>query len=556
MKLDIKKTIKIGLAFFAIQCFWGLYDAIIPLILTNDFGLSATWRGVIMALDNILALFMLPLFGAISDKCTAKSGKRTPFFTIGTICAAVLLISVSFADYGQTALLKKQGLTDNNIIYQEVVLADDEMMASYDQYLLDPDNYAEIVAIVEKANENGKSIALTDLSDSSFKAEFFDAITADKLEVNGKTISTIAFTTVLTDARIAYANRITIDNPVCFVIFILLLFLALVSMATYRSPAVALMPDVTPKPLRSGANAIINIMGGIGMIFSILFMMLKQNYNGLRTVLMFSLTAITMVIALIIFRIIVNERELVREKEEIVRKYNEEHGTDIENEYIDIEDGIEGNRKLSKGQKTSLLLILISIFLWFMGYNAASSNLAIFVGNNLGIDGIQYSLMTMIPMVASAAMFIPSAIIANKIGRRWSIISGIVILIAGALLIYFFVDVKTTWLMYVFLMLISAGWATISINSLPMIVELSHNSTVGKYTGYYYTFSMAAQCLAPVIVGLFIDHVFKDVRIIFPYAAIFVALSGVTMFFVKHGDNVKLEDNKNDKGEKNGEKTI
>ncbi len=541
MKLDIKKTIKVGLAFLSIQCFWGIYDALIPLILTNDYGLNATWRGLIMALDNILALFMLPLFGAISDKCKAKSGRRTPFFTIGTICAAVLLIAVSFADYGQTAMLMNKGMSENRIVYEQVVEQDDTLYNKYIDYLNNPENSSEIEAIIAAANNNGANIDASDKTTDAFKADFFAAISQDKLEIDGKTRSTIAYTTILTDARIEYSYRITMDNPACFVIFIILLLFALISMATYRSPAVALMPDVTPKPLRSGANAIINIMGGAGTILAYLFMMLKQNYSGVRTVIMFALTAVTMVVALVIFRLVVNEQQLVREKEELVAAYNAEHGTDIENEFCDPEDGVEGTRKLSKGQKVSLLLILLSIFLWFMGYNAASSNLAIFVGNTLGIDGIQYSLMTMIPMVASAAMFVPSAIIANKIGRRWSILSGIVLLIAGLLLIYFFVDVKTAWLMYPFLMLVSAGWATISINSLPMIVELSNNSTVGKFTGYYYTFSMAAQCIAPVVVGLFIDYVFFDVRIVMPYAAIFVFLSGVTMFFVRHGDNVKLE---------------
>ncbi len=553
MKLDIKKTIKVGLAFLSIQCFWGLYDAIIPLILTNDYGLNATWRGLIMALDNILALFMLPLFGAISDKCTLKSGRRTPFFTIGTICAALLLVAVSFTDYGQTAMLMKKGLTDNQIVYEQVVTTDETLSDKYTDYLTNPDNYSEIVAIVNQANKNGANIDIAQLGSDAFRADFFQYITQDKLEIDGTTRSTIAYTSILTDARIAYSHRVTMDNPACFVIFIILLLLSLVSMATYRSPAVALMPDVTPKPLRSGANAIINIMGGIGTILAYGFMMLKQNYNGLRTVIMFSLTAVTMLIALVIFRILVNEKQLVLEKEELVKKYNEEHGTDIENEFCDPEDGVEGTRKLSKGQKVSMLLILASIFLWFMGYNAMSSNLAIFVGNTLGIDGIQYSLMTMIPMIASAVMFIPSAMLANKIGRRWSIISGIALLIVGLVLIYFFVNVKTAWLMYPFLMLVSAGWATISINSLPMIVELSNNSTVGKYTGYYYTFSMGAQCLAPVIVGLFIDYVFHDVRIVLPYGAIFIFLSGVTMFFVKHGDNVKLEKSTNTNSEvKNG----
>ena len=98
MKLNYKRTILVGFAFFLISAFWQAYDATIPVILTNKFGMSQTLSGVIMALDNILAVFMLPIFGAISDKCNSKHGKRTPFITIGTIIAAIALVSLSFVD--------------------------------------------------------------------------------------------------------------------------------------------------------------------------------------------------------------------------------------------------------------------------------------------------------------------------------------------------------------------------------------------------------------------------------------------------------------------------
>ena len=98
MKLNNKRTICVGFAFFLICAFWQAYDNTIPLILTNKFGMSQTWSGLIMALDNILALFMLPLFGAISDRCKSKRGRRTPFILVGTIAAAVAFFGVSVAD--------------------------------------------------------------------------------------------------------------------------------------------------------------------------------------------------------------------------------------------------------------------------------------------------------------------------------------------------------------------------------------------------------------------------------------------------------------------------
>ena len=101
MKLNYKRIILVGFAFFLIQAFWQAYDNTIPMILTNKFGMSQAWSGAIMALDNVLALFMLPLFGAISDKHHSKWGRRTPFIVVGTLIAAVMLIALSFVDNAQ-----------------------------------------------------------------------------------------------------------------------------------------------------------------------------------------------------------------------------------------------------------------------------------------------------------------------------------------------------------------------------------------------------------------------------------------------------------------------
>ena len=111
MKLNYKRTLLVGFAFFLICAFWQAYDTIVPLMLTNKFGLDQTWSGLIMSLDNILALFLLPLFGALSDKKDTRYGKRTPFIVIGTVCAVLFFVGLTFADNAQLAKLS-QGTKD------------------------------------------------------------------------------------------------------------------------------------------------------------------------------------------------------------------------------------------------------------------------------------------------------------------------------------------------------------------------------------------------------------------------------------------------------------
>ena len=240
MKLNYKRTILVGFAFFLICAFWQAYDNTIPLILTNKFGMSQTWSGVIMALDNVLALFLLPLFGAISDRSHSKKGRRTPFIVVGTLIAAVALVGLSFVDLAQL----------NNI--KEVSAIDDP---------------AALVTIYEKEKDetlltpDGARFTLSE----QFTQEEFSAIRS-QIQEGEKTHTNPDYTNYVVPARQAYAWQVTAESPATLVFFIVLLLVVLVSMATFRSPAVALMPDVTVKPLRSKANAIINLMGSAGGI--------------------------------------------------------------------------------------------------------------------------------------------------------------------------------------------------------------------------------------------------------------------------------------------------
>lgn len=423
MKLDYKKTLLVGFAFFLITCFWQAYDTIVPLILTNKFYLMQTWSGAIMALDNVLATVLLPLFGNISDKSKSRFGKRTPFIVVGTIIAS--------------ALFGFLGLVNN------------------------------------------------------------------------------------------------------LAVFIILLLLNLLAMSVFRSPAVALMPDVTIKPLRSKANAIINLMGTVGGIIILLFATIfKTGTPGKTdfTAYMFATSGV-MIVALLVFVLTVRENAWVKQREENEVLYGLVDATSQE-------QGETSSQKLSRPELKSLIFILSSVALWYTGYNAVTSKYSVYATNFLGID---YSLTLIIAQAAAVVSYIPAGLITSKFGRKKVIMAGVIMLTMAFTFAAFIREGTSPLLMTVLFILAGIGWAIINVNSFPMAVELAKGSDVGKYTGYYYTASMAAQVITPVLSGALMDA-FGSIwglgrpayEVLFPYSAVFVALAFVTMFFVKHGDSKPL----------------
>lgn len=410
MKLNYKRTILVGFAFFLISAFWQAYDTIVPLILTNKFGMEQKWSGLIMAMDNLFAVFLLPIFGAVSDKfASSRFGRRTPFIFVGTILAVVSFVILGFM-------------------------------------------------------------------------------------------------------RQLWA-------------FILMLLCALLSMAIFRSPAVALMPDVTLKPLRSKGNAIINLMGtvagicvlGLGIVF-------KTTEKGKTDFSMYIIAvSALMLVSLIVFLATVNEKRWSREMDEESVKLGLDEKPD--------EDENAEKRKLTKPEFVSLILILASVALWYIGYNAVTSKYSVYATEVLEVP---YTITLMIAQGAAAIAFIPVGILSSKIGRRRSILIGIGLLTTAFLLASFIVKGTPAAIMYILFATAGIGWATINVNSFPMVVELAKGGDVGKYTGYYYTASMSAQIITPFFSGWLVDSV--GWGIFFPYAAFFAACSFVTMYFVKHGD--------------------
>ena len=428
MKLDNKRTVLTGLAFLSICAFWQMYNSIVPLILTNTFHLNETYSGVIMAADNILALFLLPLFGSLSDKTSTRIGKRMPYVLFGT-GAAIILMNI---------------------------------------------------------------LPIIDNSYSAAPGGF-------------KTVS-----------------------------FVIVLGLLLVAMGTYRSPAVALMPDITPKPLRSKANAIINLMGALGGVIYLgvaAVMYPNSKVAGLAHVNyqpLFIVVASIMFVAVAVLFLTVKEPKLVAEQRELEAKHPE---------WNLAEDDGSGNETLPADVKKSLGFLLASICLWFIGYNAVETWFTTYVSQVMGQALGGASTCLLIATGGAVISYIPIGVLASKIGRKRTIMGGIILLASCFGLGYFLTTTyhEINLVMFVVFALVGLAWAAINVNSLPMVVEMCKGSDIGKFTGYYYTFSMAAQVVTPVVAGYLMRNV--SYTALFPYAAAFVAMSFATMLFVKHGDN-------------------
>ena len=470
MKLNVKKTIYVGFAFLIIQLFWQVYDSVIAKMLIDSFGLSQTASGFIMALDNIVAIVLLPIFGALSDRTNTKRGKRTPYIFFGTICAAILLTGVSLFDNAQNSKIEQAKIGD---------------------------------IITEKADAEDVILGVTIIEDGKFRPvvldeEFFSfeykGLKLNYLEKEDASLQ-----------RSEYVAEIRKQNIGFYVGFIIVLFLVLLSMATFRTPAVSLMPDVTPKPLRSKANAIINLMGSAGGIISLLIMtFLSIEYQSYTP--LFIVIGTLMLIGLALFLWKVNEPKFNEEMSQIEKEFGIEESSTLED---------PNTGKMSTDVFKSFICILLGVVFWYMAYNAATSKFSVYATTVLNTG---YSMPLLVAQGAAIITYMPIGALSTKIGRKKTVLIGVAILFA-AFFIAIFVTSKTALLIWVAMALAGIGWATINVNSYPMVVEMSKGNNVGKYTGIYYTASMSAQIITPVLSGIFMDNI--GFGALFPYCAIF-----------------------------------
>lgn len=420
MKLNYKRTFFIGLAFLSISAFWQMYDNIIPLILQNTFGLGETLTGALMAADNVLALFLLPLFGALSDRLETGFGKRMPFITAGTILAVMFMLVLPAADRGRNLML-----------------------------------------------------------------------------------------------------------------FIVALFALLVSMGLYRSPAVALMPDLTPNKLRSKGNAVINLMGAVGGVYTLIMIKFLVGKGDRPDYMpLFASVAALMAVSVGVLIITIKEKKVKEKVAEEVREYEEREGVLAMSEDREEQAKESGKHAMPSEVKRSMIFLLASIFFWFTAYNAVTTAFSRYTKVVWHLEGGGFADCLMVATVAAIISYIPIGNIASRAGRKKTIMGGVVLMS----LCYFAAIFAGAYhpVINIAFALIGIGWAAINVNSYPMIVEMSKGCDIGKFTGTYYTFSMTAQIFTPVLSGFLLEKV--SYRTLFPYALVFSLLALVTMTQVHHGD--------------------
>ena len=455
-KLNMKRTMIIGFAFFGILLMWQVWDSYCSSFLseifmkalgTDDPKQVQYLVGVMMAIDNIAALIMMPIFGHLSDKTNTKIGKRMPYILIGTfVCSAVFpFIPIAF-------------------------------------------HYNNIVALI--------------------------------------------------------------------LLMVITVFFAMM----YRNPAVALMPDLTPKPLRSKANGIINIMGYVGGavptilgMFLVLSQYLKGKYDNDAGVWVptsqtgniwvievpFLLASILMITSVIVLFFLIKENKIKEEiKDELARGEEE----------AEISDSVanDDEKPMSKANLTMLLLILAAEFFWFMADNGVGTFMSNYTHYHLNADTSKLSINTIVSGLCSVAGFAVGGIIASKIGRKWTLFGGLAItVLAYALWLVLGLAIKPdgNFPLYIYAVFVLKGFgmALVHVNSFPVVVELCSAKKIGKFTGYYYMASMFAQTVTPIALGSLLLIPGFGFDLLPLYALACTAISLVIFIFVK---SVKLNKTK------------
>ena len=466
-KLNYKRTCLIGFAFFGILLLWQVYDTWCPTFLSeifakafypeyvalrqsntlediakcNDIIMKVQYPvGIMMAIDNLAALILLPIFGKLSDKTHTKIGKRMPYILVGTFVCAVAFpfIPVFF-------------------------------------------HFNQLVGII-----------------------------------------------VMMAVVVLFAMM-------------------------YRNPAVALMPDITPKPLRSKANGIINIMGYLGGAFAAVvgLVFVLSQYLGTKIDKVtglyvdhtwaygniwavegpFLVASVLMLVSALVLFFTIKENKVAEEvKDEM------ERGEQVSQTV----DKVDDDKPMSKANKMMLWFILGAEFFWFMADNGVSTFLNNYVIYGTGSSSTDTLILTIVMGVGSVAGFALGGIIASKIGRKWTLISGLgLAILAYAMwaILTFAVGLPQgqipVWL-YILWFIKGFGMSLVHVNSFPMVVELCSSKKIGAFTGYYYASSMAAQTITPVLLGLLLLIPGFDWRFLPVYGVACLIVSLAIFFFVKN----------------------
>ena len=595
LKLNYPQTLKVGLGFCVVMIFWNVYNFVVPLLLEQAFGFSNTIRNIIVGIASAMCMVLLPFFGKLSDKSGRtklgkKFGRRTPFIIIGTAITVVAMILVPISVSNQ--------LGDSSVIrteYEDFFACEDSSVTIEDPATGNLISRADLLGKWFDAAKGGNFEYLKETEYNALVAEkgegardffvkLYDVqITNGKLMgVIGATKATQTTVTKAGDEYVKVTNDITEDqynklnsdismpyqkyvadiandftssavnaevNWGFFAFFLIALLLIILAQTVIRTPAVSLMPDVTPSPLRSPGNAMINLVGGVGgaigfLIYTITFMFGDKIPLSTQYWIIFGVMAACLALVIVLYVLLVKEKKWVAECNDLCREY----GLPV---YEEVDEAAEEAARIEKekqkigmfqqyGKKkmTSFLLILGAIFMWFIGYYAIANNMSIYCVKILGVSTGIASIVSGASLVVAAIGFIPVGIMAKKIGRRWSIVFGFGLAIVSYILVASCVqrggDTATIIFMACY-MVSGFGLIFANVNTLPMVLEVSSPEDIGKFTGIYYIATMSAQTLGPIFGGLVMDYIGGS-SALFIFSAVCVAIGAIFMVLVKHGE--------------------
>lgn len=418
--LDMRRTLLVTLPFAGALAFWQAYDGIIPLILRDTFHLGDTLAGAVMALDNVCALFLLPFFGSISDRCHSRLGRRTPFILVGSLLAALLIPLLAVADQMRSLPF---------------------------------------------------------------------------------------FFTVL-----------------CFVLVVL---------SSYRSPCVALMPDVTPRPIRAKADAFNSLMAAAsGVVILISISLAVPDVEHPNYMPVFLIISAIIILCTVLFAV------FFREKKAVEKMHTESLAMGISEADMDASDEGGKEKETDAVVRRSLLGILLCVFFYFMASNAVTSAFSKYASQVWGAGGGSFANFQLVATMVTLISYMPMANMSCRIGRKLTTYIGIGLMCFGGFCI--FMTPGYSPLIYVFVSISGVGMGTVATTIYPMIMEVASEKTTGRYTGYYYTASMSAQIITPILSGAVME--FIGYRYLYLYAIVCALLAALPLVMVQKGNTILLKD--------------
>ena len=418
--LDMRRTLLVTLPFAGALAFWQAYDGIIPLILRDTFHLGDTLAGAVMALDNVCALFLLPFFGSISDRCHSRLGRRTPFILVGSLLAALLIPLLAVADQ----------------------------------------------------------------------------------------MRSLPF-------------------------FFTVLCLVLVVLSSYRSPCVALMPDVTPRPIRAKADAFNSLMAAAsGVVILISISLAVPDVEHPNYMPVFLIISAIIILCTVLFAV------FFREKKAVEKMHTESLAMGISEADMDASDEGGKEKETDAVVRRSLLGILLCVFFYFMASNAVTSAFSKYASQVWGAGGGSFANFQLVATMVTLISYMPMANISCRIGRKLTTYIGIGLMCFGGFCI--FMTPGYSPLIYVFVSISGVGMGTVATTIYLMIMEVASEKTTGRYTGYYYTASMSAHIITPILSGAVME--FIGYRYLYLYAIVCALLAALPLVMVQKGNTILLKD--------------